>query len=54
MRHPDRLFSRPVEKAQLDPRNPGVLQGHLACAALEAPLLLPGEEAQAAATLSCR
>ena len=45
MRHPDRLFSRPVEKAQLDPRNPGVLEGHLACAAYEAPLLLPGGRA---------
>lgn len=44
MHHPDRLFSRPIEKAQLDPRNPGVLEGHLACAAAEAPLLLPDDE----------
>lgn len=43
MHHPHRLFSRPVEKAQLDPRNPTVLEGHLACAAFEAPLLLPDD-----------
>ncbi len=43
MRHPDELFDRPHEHALIDPDNVYVLQRHLACAAHEAPLQVPGE-----------
>jgi DEAD/DEAH box helicase domain-containing protein len=38
MRHPEALFARPHEQALVDPGNPYVLRGHLACAADEFPL----------------
>jgi len=40
VRHPDYLLGRPVEEAVVDPRNPYILQNHLACAAAELPLVL--------------
>jgi DEAD/DEAH box helicase domain-containing protein len=44
MRHPRHLFGRPIERAMVDPRNPSVLEAHLACAAAEAPLLLDDDQ----------
>ena len=44
MRHPEALFARPHEQALVDPGNPYVLRGHLACAADEYPLT-PEDEA---------
>jgi DEAD/DEAH box helicase domain-containing protein len=38
MREPESLLGRRVEAAMLDPDNPRVLDGHLLCAAFEAPL----------------
>ncbi|MBZ0269927.1 DEAD/DEAH box helicase, partial [bacterium] len=38
MRHPEYLFSQPVESAIIDPENPYILSGHLQCAAFELPL----------------
>ncbi len=35
MNHPDYFFSREVENAVIDPDNPHILAGHLACAAFE-------------------
>lgn len=36
--HPDRLLTRPLEEAVLDPENPLLLPPHLLCAAREVPL----------------
>lgn len=38
MHHPGELFERPPEAAVVNPSNPSVLDGHLACAAHELPL----------------
>jgi DEAD/DEAH box helicase domain-containing protein len=38
MHNPDYFFSRNVEHAIIDPDNPRILAGHLACAAFELPL----------------
>ncbi len=38
MKHPQEFFSRPVEKAALDPSNPYVMEEHICCAAAEHPL----------------
>lgn len=38
MHHPGELFDRPPEAAVVNPSNPSVLDGHLACAAHELPL----------------
>lgn len=38
MKHPTDFFTRPAEKAVLDPYNPVILQRHLICAAAELPL----------------
>ncbi len=47
MRHPADLFGRPHEHALIDPDNVYVLQRHLPCAALEAPLTVPvGDDVQ--------
>ena len=35
MAHPERLFSRPIERAAIDPTNPQILEAHVACAAHE-------------------
>ena len=43
MRHPEALFGRPHEQALVDPGNPYVLRGHLACAADELPLTATDE-----------
>jgi len=44
-RHPDRLFGRPVEAAMIDAENAQLLGQHLACAAVELPLLLGADQA---------
>ncbi|KAK9819572.1 hypothetical protein WJX81_002582 [Elliptochloris bilobata] len=44
-RHPEQLFGRPVEKAQIDAQNQQLMGQHLACAALELPLLLEADQA---------
>ena len=44
-RHPEQLFERPVEKAQIDAQNEQLMGQHLACAALELPLLLDADQA---------
>lgn len=44
-RHPQQLFGRPVEKAQIDAQNEQLMGQHLACAALELPLLLDADQA---------
>jgi len=44
-RHPDRLFGRPVEAAMIDAENAQLLGQHLACAAVELPLLLAADQA---------
>lgn len=52
--HPEAVFARPVEAAVIDPSNPYVLTGHLACAAAELRLtaadldLFGGDAARAA------
>ena len=33
MREPERLFSRPIERAAIDPTNPQILEAHACCAA---------------------
>ncbi|MBW1990432.1 MAG: DEAD/DEAH box helicase, partial [Deltaproteobacteria bacterium] len=38
MRHPDQFFSRPMERAVINPENPVVAAKHLVCAAAELPL----------------
>jgi DEAD/DEAH box helicase domain-containing protein len=38
MRHPDDFFRKNYENALINPENPYILQGHLACAAWEMPL----------------
>ena len=38
MREPGRLFSRPIERAAIDPSNATILEAHAACAAHELPL----------------
>ncbi len=38
MRHPDYLFGSPIERAVVDPANPHILAGQLACACFEKPL----------------
>jgi DEAD/DEAH box helicase domain-containing protein len=38
MRHPEELFGRSHERALINPGNPYILAGHLACAAFESPL----------------
>jgi hypothetical protein len=38
MREPSRLFSRPIERAAIDPTNPQILEAHVMCAAHELPL----------------
>ncbi|KAK9816796.1 hypothetical protein WJX72_005198 [[Myrmecia] bisecta] len=43
MTHPDKLFSRSIENAQVDPQNAQLLGQHLTCAAAECPLL-PDED----------
>lgn len=40
MKHPPKLFSRPIEHSQVDAHNPQVVKQHLACAALEYPVHL--------------
>lgn len=36
--HPDYFFDRPYERAVIDPENPYILVGHVACAAFERPI----------------
>ena len=43
MAHPEEVFTRPPERAVVNPSNPSVLLPHLACAAYELPLE-PGDE----------
>ena len=38
VRHPKRLFERPLERASIDPTNRQIMQQHCACAAFELPL----------------
>lgn len=44
MRHPQKLFSRAIEHAQVDASNPQVLDDHIACAAVEHPVNLEYDE----------
>jgi len=43
-RHPEQFLERPVEAAILDHRNEDVFRAQLVCAALEAPLGMPGDD----------
>lgn len=54
MRHPDDFFSRPPEKAVVNPDNEVILSRHLECAAAEMPLREEGWLRQAAAREAVR
>ena len=44
MTHPDRLFSRPIERAHVDAQNTQLLEQHVCCASAELPVIL-GQDA---------
>ena len=44
MRHPEILFTKPVENALIHPDNPYILEKHLPCAAFESPITNDDEE----------
>lgn len=43
MRQPRALFDAPLEMSYVDPRNPSIVEQHLACAAYELPLFANGD-----------